>query len=153
MITEQYVSFETAKMLKEAGFDSPTRGIYRTNRTGDHSFAEYNMKQTVDDLSWNAKDGFQYEYLAPTQSLAARWLREVYNIHISVFPDTSSFEDGACVNKNREYVLSWFVFKGDKVEYHYAQPFFNSFESALEAGIQEALRLIIKNKGYGQRND
>ena len=29
MIEEGYVSFDTAKMLKEAGFEEPCRGIYR----------------------------------------------------------------------------------------------------------------------------
>lgn len=65
MIAEQYVSFDTAKLLKEAGFDIPTRGIYRTNRTGEYSFAEYVSKQTTDDLSWNFKAGalWMAEYL------------------------------------------------------------------------------------------
>ena len=130
MITEQYVTFETARMLKEAGFDSPTRGIYRTNRTGDHSFVEYNMKQTVDDLSWNAGDGFQYEYLAPTQSLAARWIREVHNLH--VLCELTKYMDWFyCIDRIEPYE-------------HVSNTDFDCFEDALEAGLQEALQQIIK---------
>ena len=145
MITEQYVTFETAKLLKEAGFDSPTRGIYRTNRTGDHSFAEYNMKQTVDDLSWNAGDGFQYEYLAPTKSLAARWLREKHGIHIAVTPSNKAWywelrtTDGAFMAGSAQH-----------------NPTFPTYEEALETGLREALEHIItqpKQHEYETRND
>ena len=73
MVEEQFVSFDTAKMLKEAGFDVPCRGIYRAYRIGISVFREYDRKYTKDDLCRNAVDGFQYEYLAPTQALAARW--------------------------------------------------------------------------------
>ena len=82
MIEEQFVSFDTARMLKEAGFDVPCRGVYVTDRTGYYEFREYDNKQTTDDLCWNSADGFQYEYLAPTQALAARWLREVHKLHV-----------------------------------------------------------------------
>lgn len=36
MIQEEYVTFETAKLLKELGFNEPTRGLYRTNRSGNY---------------------------------------------------------------------------------------------------------------------
>lgn len=140
MITEQYVSFETAKLLKEAGFDSPTRGIYRTNRTGDHSFAEYNMKQTVDDLSWNAKDGFQYEYLAPTQSLAASWLREVHHLNVYACFDYVCFDDGE---------RKWFFMRENTMINDYTSVYssiisYDSYEQALEAGLRETIKLIKK---------
>ena len=35
MITEDYVSFETAKLLKEKGFDEPTTGTYYKDGTSD----------------------------------------------------------------------------------------------------------------------
>lgn len=135
MITEQYVTFETAKLLKEAGFDSPTRGIYRTNRTGDHSFAEYNIKQTVDDLSWNAGDGFQYEYSAPTQSLAARWLREVHHIFLMMAPTLNGW--------------MFDLFHLDKYQYIVCdlRTCEKDYESTFECGLREALKLIINKQG------
>ena len=94
MITEQYVSFETSKMLKEAGFDVPTRGTWRTNRTGDAVFVEHFYGQTTDDISRRSADGFQHEYLAPTQSLAARWIREVHKLNIYACFDYIEFDKG-----------------------------------------------------------
>ena len=55
MIEESYVSFDTAKMLKEAGFEAECGFI-------------------VDD------DG--RKLYRPTQALAARWLREVHRISV-----------------------------------------------------------------------
>ena len=147
MIAEQYVSFDTAKLLKDAGFDIPTRGIYRANRTGEYSFAEYNIKRTTDDLSWNISDGFRYEYLAPTQSLAARWLREIHGIVVDVvFEPPKRGKD-------------WRYFIGEMENMVWAGDFIPSggryctYEEAMEAGIEEALQLIIKNKDNEQRND
>ena len=136
MIEENYVSFETAKLLKEAGFDVPCRGVYVTDRTGYYEFREYDNKQTKDDLCWNTEDGFQYEYLAPTQALAARWLREVH--HYAV-----------CVWYSAEHE-KWFYAHGNldnmmfDEEYSISEFIYDSYEQALEAGLQEAIKLIKK---------
>lgn len=136
MIKEQFVSFETAKLLKEAGFDVPCRGVYVTDRTGYYEFREYDNKQTKDDLCWNTEDGFQYEYLAPTQSLAARWLREVHGINVfpvyQYLPEKWSYviQDMAYVNSEKGMKLHTDVF--------------DSCEESLESGLREAIKLIKK---------
>lgn len=147
MITERYVTFETSKLLKEAGFDIPTRSIYRANRTGEYSFAEYNIKSTADDLSWNISDGFRYEYLAPTQSLAARWLREAHGIVVDVvFEPPKRGKD-------------WRYFIGDMEDMAWAGDYipsdgrYDTYEDALEAALVDILRRIIKDKEDEQRND
>jgi hypothetical protein len=64
MIEEQYVSFETAKLAKENGFDIPTR----------YGFSERRSLVRVDTSdNWNQDKEL---YSRPTQSLLARWLRE-----------------------------------------------------------------------------
>ena len=132
-IKDEYVSFETSKLLKEAGFDVPCRGIYRTNQTGDYSFTEYNMKQTVDDLSWNTGDGFQYEYLAPTQALAARWLCEYKMIEIST---------AYCRRrKSWYYQVGYLDCEDEDVTFGFD---YASRQYAMEAGLQEAIKLIKK---------
>ena len=136
MIAESYVSFDTAKLLKEAGFDLSCRGVYVTDRTGYYEFREYDNKQTTDDLCWNTEDGFQYEYLAPTQALAARWLREVHHYAVCVW-----------FSKDHE---KWFYAYGDMdnmafdTDYNISEFIFDSYEEAFEAGLQEAIKLIKK---------
>ena len=136
MIEEQFVSFETAKLLKEAGFDVPCRGVYVTDRIGYYEFRENDNKKTADDLWWNTRDGFQYEYLAPTLALAARWLREVHHYAVCVW---------FTIDYNK-----WFYAYGDTEsmafdeEYSISDFIYDSYEQALEAGLREAIKLIKK---------
>ena len=144
MIEESYVSFDTARMLKEAGFDVPCRGIYRAYRMGNSVFREYDRKSAKDDLCRNAVDGFQYEYLAPTQSLAARWLREVNGIHVSsnIFMDSANDADGKTVDEWTFWSYDLFDNSGRIIEE--SDDSYDSYEQALEAGLQEAIKLIKK---------
>lgn len=132
MIEESYVSFETAKMLKEAGFDVPCTSNYMTSKSwwNDLQRANFNASETT--------------YSRPTQALAARWLREVHGIHVSseiiVYPRPD--RDSMKITGPRitwEYCIiplnkrtPW---KGSLEEY-------KSYEEALEAGLQLALGLI-----------
>jgi hypothetical protein len=134
-MTEEYVMFTTAKLLNEAGFDAPCRGVYVTDRTGYYEFREYDNKQTKDDLCWNTDDGFQYEYLAPTQALAARWLREVYNIAIY-----SLYDDDI---EQWFYVVDAFT-KNPMINGFQSGSEYDDYESAFEDGLREAVKLIKK---------
>ena len=62
-ITEDYVSFETALLLKKKGFEQV--GCKK----------QYN---TLGDLCV----GYCYGPVAPTLQMAMKWLREVHNIHV-----------------------------------------------------------------------
>lgn len=74
MIQEAYVSYETAKLLKEKGFNEPCRWAYDPNSS---SFAKNFSEPKNSELS-------EYEYSKPTQAMAMRWLREVHNINIDI---------------------------------------------------------------------
>ena len=60
MIKESYVSFETAKMLKEAGFDVPCTSNYMTSKSGWDELPRVNF------------NAYETMYSRPTQALAAR---------------------------------------------------------------------------------
>ena len=138
MIEESYVSFDTAKMLKEAGFDVPCRGVYVTDRTGYYEFREYDNKQTADDLCWNTEDWFQYEYLAPTQALAAKWLREAHYINVYACFDYEKFDERKWFF-TREHTMV-----NDDSAIYCSITNYKSYEEALEAGLKHCLELIKK---------
>ena len=70
MITEDYVSFEIAKLLKEKGFDEYC-GYY--DKTGEY----------WDYKTFNHKGD---EYIsAPTLQMAMKWLRKVHNLSIEPY--------------------------------------------------------------------
>ena len=70
IIAEDYVSFETAKLLKEKGFNIPTWTHYEDN----------NEIVFGDNYNWNNSPLGQIS--APTLQMAIKWLRIEHNIHI-----------------------------------------------------------------------
>ena len=127
MIEESYVSFETARMLKEAGFDAPCTSQY-TEGMGVWN-VEYPYNFNEDDFG----------YSRPTQALAARWLREVHRIVVDatfIPPSTGG------------YVWRYFIGNMDDMvwngDYVPSDEFYRTYEAALEAGLQEAIKLIKK---------
>ena len=69
-ITEDYVSFETAKLLKEKGFTETC--LMRYNEVGD-------LVEEAYKFNWNFQT---IDYSAPTLQMAMKWLRIEHNIHI-----------------------------------------------------------------------
>lgn len=79
-ITEDYVSFETAKLLKEKGFNAEIDTYYSPE--GElkiwcpNGFKSY-LDNKGDETWW-------WKCIAPTLQMAMKWLREVHNMHIMV---------------------------------------------------------------------
>ena len=78
-ITEDYVSFETAKLLKEKGFNQNCATYYLDGQVWRHYHGEVIPKA-------------KQIYAAPTQAVAMKWLREVHKI--GIFPSTYTFTNG-----------------------------------------------------------
>lgn len=74
MITEDYVSFEVAKLLKEKGFDEDC-----------YTFYEYDSKELYREERIPCCNSRSDDYAAPTLQMAMKWLREVHNIFIEVY--------------------------------------------------------------------
>ena len=80
MITEDYVGFETAKLLKEKGFDELCRCVY----SPEGVFHKSNRTNIFDDYDNALLDevGNADYFLTPTQAQVMKWLREVHEIFI-----------------------------------------------------------------------
>ena len=76
MSEEVYVSFETAKLLKEKGFDWKTAECYSPHG------GNYRFSHGIAEIC-----GIE-QYPRPTQQMACRWLSEVHNADIWVRPQT-----------------------------------------------------------------
>ena len=127
MIEEQYVSFETAKLAKEKGFNEPCRHYYL-----DGAKEVNNENIMIHDLPYPYNSTDKNYFAAPTQALLARWLREKHKLFIEVTVDSIRLireGDSKIVNlKNADYT-------NNKEE-------FRSYEEAMEAGLQDALKLL-----------
>ena len=96
MITEDYVSFETAKLLKEKGFSENTVCKYAdVGGVTEKWYDDY--RERVLRFKW--KEGYfieppiepkdQYEIIgdtisAPTLQMAMKWLREVHHVYLNI---------------------------------------------------------------------
>ena len=122
-ITEDYVSFEIAKLLKEKGFKEITQGYINA----DQEIYMCPFQQGVYELSDK-----QYPY--PTLQMAMKWLREVHNIFISIVFCTYPREEKVTWTPDISTFDS--VFPESVIEY-------DSYEEAVEAAIKYCLENLI----------
>lgn len=123
MITEQYVTFQTAQLLKEAWFDIPCKRLFLKDGCPGITAEEENHN----DATCNA-------YSRPTQALAARWLREVHHIFIILTPMTDGWMYDLYDLKKYQYII---LSKDAGIV---------TYEESFETALQETLRLIIKQQ-------
>ena len=91
MITEDYVSFETAKLLKEKGFDAECKKYYTLKMLSNLYYGcEYVRNRDLKD---------EDDCIAPSLWMAMKWLREVHNV--LVIPDY----DYECTDKSYCYKI------------------------------------------------
>ena len=100
-MNEVYAKFETAKLLKEKGFDWEVRAYYQY----DSEFKQWDFE--LDDREDSPSLWGDYYVSAPTQQMAMRWLREEKGIHICTVPDLSSnkFYVSIAINVNGKWRL------------------------------------------------
>ena len=103
MITEDYVSFETAKLLKEKGFNERLFTFYITDEAKKEGCFQI-MAFTDDKIDNNHSD---HCYLAPTLQMAMKWLREVYKLHIEPHIQTHKNYNGNIYNLDGELLLGF----------------------------------------------
>ena len=131
MIIEDYVSFETAKLLKEKGFDEGV--LFTINREG---FQQYPKNLEFEYL--HNSEVSADEYAAPTLQMAMKWLREVHNYDVSICLD--SYVEPY---DNQYYI----VIRRRKDKYENISPceqvYFDTYEEAAEAGIKFCLENLI----------
>ena len=118
MIREDYVSFETAKLLKEKGFDECT--ICSFDKDG-------NPKDIL--RPFIESDG---DVRKPTLQMAMKWLREVHNIHIVMAAENNGNYIGYLYNTNGVNIQGW--------DRRLSK---TSYEEACEAAIKYCLENLI----------
>ena len=125
MITEDYCSFEVAKLLKKKGFDELC--IFKYSSEG------VRMKAGVAIDEWQNSELDDDECSCVSHQMAMKWLREVYNIVISIFP---TIETNMIVREDYNYA----IYKNKTVVY---QSCSTSYEQAIEAAIKYSLENLI----------
>ena len=125
---EAYVSFETAKRLKEKGFDEDTIGYY-------NSISEIpeRIKFFDSPISIYHSSGLIGCIQAPTQQMVMRWLRKVHNIKVNIFYSNPNYTI-EYFEPNTQTGVGKFVFIGDG---------YDVYEQACEVAINYCLDNLI----------
>ena len=128
MITEDYVSFKTAKLLKEKGFDENCDALY-DSRNGE--FCEKQTGYVFNNSQW---ENF---ITAPTLQMAMKWLREVHRIETHIALSELNADN------SRKYMFD--IFSSDmNRDFDSIQEYgFNSYEETCEAAIKYCLENLI----------
>ena len=132
---ETLVTFETAKLAKEKGFNIPCRYLFYT-WLGSVSEIDNEDLETNENLENTAlKEGLHKDLwiVRSTQPLLQKWLREVHKLHISFEPEL----DVWIIEIRKLNGIN-----GNPLFIGYPDLEYKSYEEALEAGLQEALKLI-----------
>lgn len=122
-MTKELVTLETAKMLKEKGFNMYCSFTFREDGNYYYSQTSY-----IANSSLPANN-----YSAPRLYIAQKWLRETKNLHIEISYMYGNYwiYDILTIPEHDLVGLS------DRPIIHYG-----TYEEALEAGVFEALKLI-----------
>lgn len=130
MITEDYVSFETAKLLKEKGFDEECNSAYCFIHRSPEDKGEW-------DIYYNPMLFSETSIMRPTLNVAMKWLREIHNLFIEI--DRYYF-----VVDRLSHIVSGFKYsiKIKRINTEYTADF-DSYEQACDVAIKYCLENLI----------
>ena len=135
---EEYVTLSQAKKLKKLGFDWDVNKVYHRLST----FSEWELFPWRSEYNdWNNEGKFHLS--APTLSLAQKWLREK-GMFLMIDP---RYYQGDAV---KDVKWCFIVQPLDDISGQYRSEccgrLFDTYESALSAGIDKALELLTDNQ-------
>lgn len=121
-ITEDYVSFEVAKLLKEKGFDERCRNSY--NLEGKF-YVHTQWHYPITTIG----------YVAPTHQMAMKWLRKTHNLFIGV---------NTVIGSDKNWGYEVFIQKQEvPIPSKILWDRFNSYEQAVDVAIKYCLENLI----------
>jgi len=134
---ERLVSFETAKLAKDKGFNEFTDTLWSTH---DDWGDKYNTLHDEGYAKWNSHEGgyitskTEQLYSAPTQSLLQKWIRDTHKLRLEV---------QSLIDCTYAYSIYQELQDGNyckQIAFEYTEQ--SSYEEALETGLKHALKLI-----------
>lgn len=125
MISEDFVSFETARLLKEKGFNEKVICYYDDG-------GSLNLNKFVEFQCCNQGYGSNI-FAAPTLQMAMKWLREVHNIFVEI---------STSIDLNGNYHFNYTIL--DK-KCKYIRRRYTAFDWKYEDACEEAIKYCLVN--------
>lgn len=146
MNTEDYVTYEFALMLKKAGFDWPCKYYYTKENAKDKNVWLTFTLGAAEDFNRENKIRRSLGICsAPTLAQAQKWLRAVKSVIVIAIPKETRLGDEKDCFADLWYCdiyINESLRKSTCGSYLYP-----TYESALSAGIEAALKLIEEGEG------
>lgn len=151
---DQIISFDTAVLAKEIGFNLNCNTSYDVESKAIRNWKEVQVHECIDyDRSYGYKaiarlednyfDTFENDddmYIsAPTQTALLKWIREEHKIHIEVLP---AYKDGYLAWDSQWMHTTSYNQTYSSFLPQWASTNDDSYEQALENGLIKALNLI-----------
>lgn len=126
MITEDYCSYEVAKLLKEKGFNEPCRAYWDDQPKLDMHTLFFsvepirNSRLIVNDVS------------CPTHQMVIKWLREVHKVNIEIHYNR--------FGENYKYLI---IYKPEVLDDIHSLGVYFHYEEAVEVALKYSLENLI----------
>jgi hypothetical protein len=139
MITENYVSLEIAKLLKEKGFECAKESITAMyDETGRFCSLSSSSEEYYDYDDFDDKD-----FIAPTFQMVMKWFRE-FGLHLQVDIEVDYDEDERGTKWYHQPAWCWVVFRIDeRKQLSDDGDLYATYEKACETGIKYCLENLI----------
>lgn len=125
MLTEDYCSYEIAKLLEEKGFPIGEHLLMYVNKDGK-LITDHQACLTMTNEEYRT---FFDDYIPTvTQALAMKWLREEYDLHIIAYPYNANGKKKWCCQ-----IYKAFNLLGNE---KYVNETLDSYEQAVEAALK-----------------
>jgi hypothetical protein len=144
MITEDYVSYKTAKLLKEKGFDEKCIAVYHDGELqlvsslgifSSKGYGEQILTYTNSECEWSP-----IMISAPTIQMTMKWLREVHNVFIDISSRFSKNADkDVCFSYSCKKLINTYRSSYEIIE----DGEWLNYEEACEAAIKYCLENLI----------
>lgn len=137
-MNEDYVSFETAKLLKEKGFDEDCRAFWKEwdgqavlYHCGSNHVFEWCHNSMLEEYN----DEEELNVAAPTLQMAMKWLREVRHYYIQVMLDRRHMGYYVIIHKTDS---DFEIRLSDAID----KDFYQTYEEACETAIKYCLLIF-----------
>lgn len=125
-ITEDYVSYEVARLLQEKGFDEVCFACYEYFISGVTLYRGWMFEYKGESVR-NTDERVK----CPTLQMAMKWLREVHNFHVDIATSGENWESHIIELENLSYMDDGSI------------PICKTYEQAAEEAIKYCLEHII----------
>jgi hypothetical protein len=132
------ITFETAKLVKEKGFDWPVSHIIAFNEVNNSHEYTGETEFTLEEAEAATSNTEKEHYLCPSQSLLQKWLRETHKLDIVI----QAYADENGDQESPRYDYEMYYPKFTEEDYGGTPKYHVLYEECLEEALIDGLNSL-----------